>query len=237
MTFVANIPNKLKDYFTLRTIKESVWLDYLCSETGYVNGGVYFHYDMPVYNPQKVDSDVFDVDSTEALTSLTLLIHGTNLSKSQLDKRVITLDGNELSSSYRIITGGTSLFFDTAVDGYLKVIIPPVNERENHYQGIVFSRLVKKQSMTFAGTFTKTDNTLTFSVDIVNPHVGQEVKAVTLYRNGNTNKVKTEVLTENQTRVNFNMSKGNQDVGLRVELVPKTIDGATYTGAMTEISW
>jgi hypothetical protein len=129
--------------------------------------------------------------------------------------------------------------FNFQIEGDLNVLIPPINERENHYQGFVFSRKVKNQTLKFAaGEFIKTETTLKFSVDIINPCSGQEVKAVTLYRNGNTNKVKTEVLSDNQTRVNFNMSIGKQDVGLKVELVPKTVGASvTYTGSMVQLSW
>lgn len=236
MTLFINIIEKLKPYFTLRSEKEDVWSGYLCEDTKYVNGGVYVHSETPIYHKQKYGSDVWNGGGDSEVTC-TLLVDGDNVVNNQLKIMEVLLDNQQINVRYSIIENGVTLTFNDEVDGLIQVSIPSLNERQHHYQGLIFKRRVKKQSLQLSGQFNRTETSLSFHLELTNPCNGQMIRCTTLYRNGTTNKKKDVILSNGQTNVNITMDKGTQDVGLRIELRPILKDEIMYMGKSISLYW
>jgi len=237
LTILTNIKEDLKDFFTLREIKDKVWSEYLLSETDYVNGGVYFHRETPKYHKQSLKKSAFTVTGTNEVQCI-LFVNGDNVVDEQLQKRIITLNEKPFNVNYDLRNDGFSLTLNNQTTGVLKVIIPPLNTRTDMYQGVTFERRFMGQNIRMLN-FNRTDDKLTFRVAISNPKKGQEVKAVTLYRTGMTNDktVKTVTLSEGQSEVDFIINISSSDVGLMVSANPTTINEITYLGAEMELYW
>ena len=188
------------------------------------------------YHKQKYKSDVWK-GGGDTEVSCTLLVDGDNVVQNQLKLMEVTIDDNPINVRYYLIEDGVEIVFTDEIEGLVKVNIPSLNERYNHYQGLSFSRGVKKQTMVLSGQFIRTDTSLSFHLELTNPCKGQMIRCNTLYRNGTTNKKKDVILNNGQTSVDISMDKGLQDVGLKIELRPILKDNTMYMGKSISLYW
>lgn len=246
MTLFIDLKEKIKKFFVLKsekvTDKDTIWGDYIRSQTSYVNGAVYIHESPPSVHKQEFSFATLNVNQENEIVCV-IGAKGTSFTVNQLRRAVVLVDGTLCTVKSVSATNdvATLIFDNVSVSGNLKVQIPSYNDVGNVYSGLVFQRQIVAQSMTFT-PISISSNSISFSVTISNPCPLQQVKASTVYRTGQTNYTKVISLPPQQSlgnphTVTFTMSRGSQDVGVFVELVPYTVGDTTYCGCGIKQLW
>ncbi len=246
MTNLLNVPTKLKEFFTLRTDKDNVWLSYLYSETKYVNGSVYIHALAPEYHNQKLDSVVVSHDDNSII--FFIYTTGEEFIESQFEDMEVMMGGEFKDFSYVVIENEdynelkVTMDKEDVDDGVLRINIPPYNTREDLYEGVVVSREIINQDVIFKGTpnvYTENNKTyLGISYYVINPLVNQQFKISSYDRNKYVLDSKTVQLTSGSGNTNgvslvLELKKSNY-VYWNVELLPMCKNNKCYTGKYIE---
>ena len=245
MTLFIDLKEKIKKFFVLKsekvTDKNTIWGDYIRSQTSYVNGAVYIHESPPTVHKQEFSFATFNVNQNNEIVCV-IGAKGKKFAVNQLRRTVVLVDDTVCAVKSVSATNdvATLIFDNVSVSGNLKVQIPSYNDIGNVYSGLIFQRQIVAQSMTF--TPISISNSVSFSVTISHPYPLQQVKASTIYRTGQTNYTKVISLPEQQSlgnpyTVTFTIPRGSQDVGVFVELVPYTVSNITYGGCGIKQLW
>lgn len=233
MTLLFNIPEKLKEYFTLITEKNDKWLQYLDSEMKYYNGILYVGDDMLLLNIQELDNFVVEISNENYLNCL-IYIKGDNITNSQLTNTIISIDGANINVPSSIISTdglrGLKLRLDSSISGLLEVDIP----KDGVLTGLNVQKQFYSQNMSITSNNILTeDNTsyLELEVNIPNPIASQSLSLSTYYASGGLQHTSNLILSKSESNT-IRVKLTDKSVKWKLELSPHIVNQKVYVGKL-----
>lgn len=236
MTLLFNIPEKLKEYFTLITEKNDKWLEYLDSEMGYHNGSLFVGDDKLHFHIQELKSFVLEISNENYLNCL-IYIKGDNITDYQLSHTNVSVDGANINVPSSIISTedlkGLKLRLECTINGLFEVDIPEDSGTEL-YSGLNVQKQFYSQNMTVTSNNILTENNTSYlelEVNIPNPIASQSLSLSTYYASGGLQHTSNLILSNNESNT-IRVKLTDKSVKWKLELSPYVVSQKVYVGKL-----